>query len=654
MAYEAIFGELIRPSIAAEFFLKSLIVCVLLAAVLVLFIFVLPTKNAVKDTLRKNKKMFVVNYIALAAMSFPIYGCHAYRLEPCWPDSNGEYKASYHIQGEEWSVIAIFFYLAIMAVLIICTAVSFWKGQKRSAVGWKSQKRNALGCVGKSILLQMTTIIFPFIFAVFWGLFLNAVFALFFNAWFMTGVWFIQNVLDEDAAVPPQFFLRVIMPPLTFAFMAIVEVLIVNVVGGVVYKTTTLIKARKSNNKGTKNDGKAPRTGVNGMEKKIKRIMIKDFDLTAFWQRIKGGIRRNRFIMIFISAAITIAFLLFDLLEKERVKGMIVGSSSGVCDGDVAGGPDPEVDLALLASAFNIFLLIGGIIAAFHVFEYLFNKEKAEMTFALPLSRRQCFFADYLAGLISYTIPFGVLTVAFNISCHYIAHYYPSNGRFAKDLFAEDLFTEGKISVLFFVLHLFVYSWAVFAVSISGKKKKATSVMTGVLLFSHIIMALVTSGFNKIGLISGDTSGNILAATSPAGLFVVLFYSLIDGEVELYQALVGAVIISVVLSAASYLLYNRRKHEEIGEKYRVKAISFTISLAVLFASFMLAHTAMTVDRTTIAVATLVVGFIISKSIWIRKDDEDKKDAMVKYAVLVGVAILLTIIAVFLIKQKAME
>ena len=79
--------------------------------------------------------------------------------------------------------------------------------------------------------------------------------------------------------------------------------------------------------------------------------------------------------------------------------------------------------------------IIIGIFIAFNSFSYLYKKSNVDMYMPLPLTTRQRFFSDFLAGVTSYIGPFlvsGVMNLDRNLLHHLsyitllIFHYFPN------------------------------------------------------------------------------------------------------------------------------------------------------------------------------------------------------------------------------------
>lgn len=232
-----------------------------------------------------------------------------------------------------------------------------------------------------------------------------------------------------------------------------------------------------------------------------------------------------------------------------------------------------------------ISIVMGMIFLPAKNFTYLINKKYSDMFFSLPITKKERFKKDFLAGILFYVIPIAICSL---IS---VLILYPSSSSFLNELLGVDYTTKasfGKILRFWLDLNitsLFTYCVSVFVVQIAGN-------MLDYLIY--LILTMISVPIDIFAIcqdITAHLSGtdissiyNPLFVTSPIGFFFNLFYKSPVPVAENYIVVTIFILLTVFLS---YYVHMKRKAEHTGKQMIFsKIIMFLIfSLGMLFGSF---------------------------------------------------------------------
>lgn len=235
-----------------------------------------------------------------------------------------------------------------------------------------------------------------------------------------------------------------------------------------------------------------------------------------------------------------------------------------------------------------IIALLSGIVIALGNFKYLYTKSLVDMTYSLPVTTKQRFFADYLSGLAIYMVP-AIIGALLSLIILGIGSAFINLGMF-WDMFPELLFA----GFIVLVGMLMLYTLTVLATVCCGSTFEAPF---SVIAVNIIIPATVCSGFYMIqdaslyALTSSSLFSNIiLTATNPFGV-VVAFVNYFDSAIyndfnfavrTFVRWLIPTLIVIAAYFGLSYLLYSRRKAEQVSKPYVYKIFYYIIMLLAVF------------------------------------------------------------------------
>ena len=298
--------------------------------------------------------------------------------------------------------------------------------------------------------------------------------------------------------------------------------------------------------------------------------------------------------------------------------------------------------------ALILYIAMGIVIALFH-FRYLYTKSIVDMNYSLPLNNKQRFSADYLSGLFVYFVPLvvGILLalVVYGIGSQFV-HVIEE-----ISVMIPHMFISGFIVVIGMLM---LYTLAVLAITFCGSTFEAIFSVTAV---NGIIPAVIACVWltivrnNGFGLI--DTAvfhGNPMFGTSPIGSAMFFGKYLEDGFVqrniydsisvytpEYYHSLyirwlAMALIFTVIYLCIAFVIYSRRKAEDVAKPYISKAFFYGIMSAALFCilSLMLA-----VDGNPLAAVIVVAIFWFIMEVITRRGFKKFWTAIVSFGITVA-------------------
>lgn len=246
--------------------------------------------------------------------------------------------------------------------------------------------------------------------------------------------------------------------------------------------------------------------------------------------------------------------------------------------------------IPILATAIAVMLIL---FIAFNSFNYLYKKSSVDMFMSLPLTTRQRFFSDFLAGAVSFIGPFltsGLITMILS----FIAQ--PVSNKAFKNSLEELNFLRGNIPLTMFKFILFgsiimlsLYVITVLIISLCGNLFEG--ILYTVLINASIPLSIIIGG----NLIFGDLYGidstysirTILYRTSPAGAVISLIdYFRADSYASKYVVytywMIPYLIFTSILFGLTYFVYRKRKAEHVGKPVVFKVFYHAILNIIIF------------------------------------------------------------------------
>lgn len=258
-----------------------------------------------------------------------------------------------------------------------------------------------------------------------------------------------------------------------------------------------------------------------------------------------------------------------------------------------------------------------GIIIALNIFKYLYKRPVVDMSLSLPLSRNEKFFSDFLAGLTAYLAPFiaaeimsfiilGIGQLAFGgkeITIFTYDRYYTT----ICNTFSTSAFPLLELVIGGIVIMLMIYVMTLLVMTCCGTLFESAAYT---LMLNGLIPAVIVCGlalfFNDLyGIDFEDQFFTILGVTSPAGgayglanavtesvsnrLLSETLYGIYDPEtaggvtiVPLLKWMLPMILITAAMFGLSYVLYRKRKAEQVTKPFVFRAFYNIIVTAAIF------------------------------------------------------------------------
>lgn len=254
-------------------------------------------------------------------------------------------------------------------------------------------------------------------------------------------------------------------------------------------------------------------------------------------------------------------------------------------------GADSFISLSLsgLALVINVIL---GIVIPFIQFDYLYQKSKVDMAYALPLTRKQKFLSDFSAGFCMYV---GAFFIQYGLSLLLSVIIYATNSKasFAggRDYALIRLNQAGltdfismltKNLAIILLMQIMLYVVTTLILSFTGSVFEAVSavVYTNILIPTtiYVIYNLFTS--HLFGMDFEDVVGAIISKSSPLGGFLYLL-GFLGNRGNFSSWILWYVAITLIYFAAAYLIITRRRPEAVGKPFVIRPFYHIIIVAVM-------------------------------------------------------------------------
>ena len=282
----------------------------------------------------------------------------------------------------------------------------------------------------------------------------------------------------------------------------------------------------------------------------------------------------------------------------------------------------PFYFVAFIALILSIFM---GLVIPMVNFRYLYNKSIVDMNYSLPLNNRQRFFADFSSGLIAYIFPFiiGGLVALIELligSCFIdlgeVLWYIP---------------LMVKTAVIILIGLILLYTISVFAMTFAGSIFEALFSIAAVNIMIPLFIYLTWMNIVEaahFGLNSDSVVRNYtFFTTSPIGVFGFIIaylekcvpfqpHEVLEqmnktedlANTMYFNFMLRTLIVIAVIIGITYLLYKRRKAEDVSKPYVYKAFYYIIMSAVIYSI-------VTAMKMTSLDSGLFAALVISGIIW---------------------------------------
>ncbi|MBR3024788.1 MAG: hypothetical protein IKH71_10085 [Oscillospiraceae bacterium] len=297
---------------------------------------------------------------------------------------------------------------------------------------------------------------------------------------------------------------------------------------------------------------------------------------SAFSKRFCMQLKDNRkiFIISFIMQMLGIPlFLLFRYLANHLIGAMNESSADFYSDETLILFSSLS-DLSLIIASAAVF---SGVFTAIWTFRYLHGKPGSDLVMSLPVNRSQLFSADFLAGLITYIIPY-VIAVLSTLPLLISWSHTEESADFITIFFSMQFYCvpppEGILGseILILIAMLFLYSFTVLVTVCCGTVYDSIAC----LVISNISLNLLC--FNTDNIISAETTSQyynydyLFSRICPPGaLLYAIRYLFLYDEAPYIHGTVNWIIwimtLSVLCSFAAGIIFKRRKMEDTGKPF---------------------------------------------------------------------------------------
>ncbi|MCM1329840.1 MAG: hypothetical protein NC253_10415 [Ruminococcus sp.] len=319
------------------------------------------------------------------------------------------------------------------------------------------------------------------------------------------------------------------------------------------------------------------------------------------------------FILHMVAAPAVIFAAIVTLYSKGDVDGIIPFAVIGVATTAVAG--------------------FMGVLIAIDSFSCLHNKSVVDMRFSLPLTADQRFVSNFLSGLAVYIVPFLAAQVFSLIGMGYglafmdgrtfkrIA-YWSSDGtdqytEYVCHYFSEFMPMLLKVILAGILTMLMLYTLTVLVTVCCGSKFESIAYT---LLINAAIPLTVYLGYssmfmNLFGLDVSDAALHIIMCTSPVGGIYTAIEWATGESLGVYPMNHGvwAVIfflLTAAMGAGAFLLYRKRRAEQVSKPFVFKALYYIITSLAIFCIYSAFYAADEYDNIVAAFLTTAIVYFI--------------------------------------------
>lgn len=312
---------------------------------------------------------------------------------------------------------------------------------------------------------------------------------------------------------------------------------------------------------------------------------------TVSTQETNNNIKTPRFMKSYFKQGIlgnmkilVVLFVLNMLSFPLTTLSCIIASAKNKGTENYSNMPDM---LFVLACLFTGVCVLAGVVIVLQNFSYLYKKQNVDMYLSLPLKNSQRFCCDYFSGLACYLVPFllsGVVTVL--LSC--VVKMIGDVNYVVEELNMQRIIAE--LYVFAALVMAMFYTFTVLVASICGSLFETlfyTVVINGLIPGLIAIVAVLIFG-NSFGINILRVMLPVFGKTSPAGAAIGLIL-----ETDLYteeefitwgfffRHIIWLAVMTAVFAFAAYLLYRKRKAEDVSKPFVFRIFYYVIITAII-------------------------------------------------------------------------
>ncbi|MGN0696978.1 MAG: hypothetical protein ACI4J5_09465 [Oscillospiraceae bacterium] len=261
-----------------------------------------------------------------------------------------------------------------------------------------------------------------------------------------------------------------------------------------------------------------------------------------------------------------------------------------------------------IAAVCTIAAVMSGVLIAMGSFSHLFDKQKVDMEYSLPLTADKRFFAGYLSGLGMYVLPY--------IICQIISLILLTVGRYTVDTWVSGVqakifesFTPMCIKLIFggLIIMVMFYTLFVLTMCFCGSRFETGAYGIGAnfclpVIYFCIYWLISDESYGLVFRISDDTLINqLFGCTSPIGAVVGLYLTLYSDNLDraFYSVntpasdysffsvysfgfwVIKCLAVTALLMFIAYRLYRRRTAEQTGRTFISKTFYYFVMVCLM-------------------------------------------------------------------------
>lgn len=226
--------------------------------------------------------------------------------------------------------------------------------------------------------------------------------------------------------------------------------------------------------------------------------------------------------------------------------------------------------------------LFCGFIIALNSFDYLYKKSKVDMIYSLPLTTKQQFLSNYFSGLCAYTIPYiisVILTLIIHgLSCFAFKEWAEYNSDYSVTTAILKIALGGLfIMIMFYTLTVLVTSCCGSLFECVAYNIFINGIIPGVIAVFFLVFFDDLYGINVEEYLL-----KYISNTSPIGACIGIEENFNIDIAQLIKWYILTLIADVVYFFIAYMLYSKRKAEDVSKPFVFKAFYYITMTAVTF------------------------------------------------------------------------
>lgn len=321
--------------------------------------------------------------------------------------------------------------------------------------------------------------------------------------------------------------------------------------------------------------------------------------------------------------------IIIGILHLVAAPAVVLAAIISVYSGSDVDGIGAFAVIGVITTAVAGFM---GIIIAIDSFSCLHNKSVVDMRLSLPLTANQRFFSNYLSGLAVYIVPFLAAQVfsllgmgyglAFMDGRTFKREYWISGGLADMDYVCHyfSQFMPALLKLIFVgtLTMLMLYTLTVLVTVCCGSKFEsiAYTILINIMIPLTIYLVFMSMFSNLFGVDIYDTVARLLMHTSPAGGIVTAaewstgepFISLGNKNYAVWA--VVYILLTAAMGAGAFLLYRKRRAEQVSKPFVFKALYYVITTLAIFCIYSAFYVSDGYDNIIAALLTTAIVYFI--------------------------------------------